>query len=308
MKKVLYIILIAAVTYACEDTVEIDLEEQEPFMNVDAWLTHTNDTQQIRLTYTRPYFDNGKPQPALNATVSVVEIETQTLYSFTDADSDGFYTWIPAETDTFGTIGSSYALVIEHQGVTYESFSTMNPVPPIDSITFEYNKKDAFFEDDWYYADFWARDIEGPGNTYWIKAFKNGVYLNKPEEINVAYDASFSPGGEVDGLVFIQPIRTAINRFEDDDTPAPSPYQQGDTLKVELHSITEEAWFFLSRVRDETVRNPGFAQLFANPLANSPTNLVASGDNRVTGFFSVAAVSALEVEMNDDNIVDRIPE
>lgn len=308
MKNLLYILLIASITYACEDTVEIDLKEQDPFMNVDAWLTHTSDTQQVHLTFTRPYFDNGAPQPALNATVAVVELETEAIYSFTDTDNDGYYTRVPAANDSFGTIGNTYALLIEHQGVTYESIARLHPVPPIDSITFEYNEKDAFFEEDWYYADFWARDIAGPGNTYWIKAYKNGEFLDKPEEINVAYDASFSPGGEVDGLVFIQPIRTAINRFENDDAPAPSPYQEGDTLKVELHSISQEAWFFLSRVRDETVRNPGFAQLFANPLANSPTNLVASGDNQVTGFFSVAAVSSLEVEMNDDNIVDRIPE
>lgn len=294
---------------ACEDAVNIPLGETDPILNVDAWLTHTSDTQRITLSYTRPYFDNSAPAVALGATVIVAEVETQKPYLFEDTNNDGTYVWIPALGEKFGVIGNSYGLQVElKNGSVFQSFSAMDSVPNIDSITFEYNKKNPGFKEDWYYAEFWSRDLPETGDTYWIKTTKNGKLFDKPDQINIAYDAGGSAGAEVDNLIFIQPIRIAINDFGD-DAQAASPYTFGDTLKVEIHSISEEAWFFLYRVIDETSPQPSFAQLFANPLANSPTNIVPSkSDDQVVGFFSVAAVSSLEVIMSEENTVDRVPE
>ena len=310
MKKTYLYLLIAIVgLWACEDRVDIPLDDADPILTVDGWLTNTADTQTITLTYSRPYFDNGAPTPALAATVYVGELETNQIFEFTDSNNDGVYEWIPEAGETFGTIGNTYGLQIElADGSIFQSYSVMDSVPPIDSITFEYNKKEIGFSEDWYYAEFWARDLPGVGNTYWIKAFKNGKYFNKPEEINIAYDAGGSAGAEVDSLIFIFPVRAAINDFGE-GTNDPSPYHFDDTLRVELHAISQDAWFFLYRVQDETSRQPGFAQLFANPLANSPTNIVpASKDQQVVGFFSVAAVSSMEVVMSEDNVIDRVPE
>ena len=60
-------------------------------------------------------------------------------------------------------------------------------------------------------------DLPGLGNTYWIKATKNGTLLNKPRELNLAYDAAFAKGSNFDGYTFIQPIRNGINPNEVDD-------------------------------------------------------------------------------------------
>ncbi len=312
---------------ACEDQVNIPLDEAEPMVVVDAWLTNTSDTQKINVVYSRPYFDNELPDPVINAEVSVIELNENILnedgsfsstniesyienfYEFTDSNQDGTYEWIPSAGSSFGKIGKVYALQVQlENGNLFESFTQMDSVPVIDSITFEYNKKNPGFESDWYYAEFWSRDLPGTGNTYWIKTFKNHVLYDEPEEINIAYDAGGSAGAEVDSLIFIQPIRIAINDFGD-DAAAASPYIFGDTLKVELHSVSEEAWFFLYRVIDETSPMPSFAQLFANPLSNVPTNIAATNnEEQVLGFFNVAAVSSLEVIMNEDNVVDRVPD
>ncbi len=311
MKKLFTLIAIGFLIYSCDDVVDIPLEDADPILTVDAWLTNMSDTQRIVLTYSRPYFDNNRPKPFLGADVSIGVFDNTRIVdtlSFTDANSDGVYEWISPVGETFGEIGQSYLLNIDAQGNTYNAISTMFDVPPVDSITFEYNVKDAFITEDWYYGEFWARDLPGLGNTYWIKAYKNDTLLSAPEQMNLAYDAGFSQGGEIDSLVFIQPIRTDINPFEN-DAGQPSPYKIGDRLKVEIYSVTNEAWFFLTRVADETVRNPGFAQLFANPLANVPTNIVSSNEQiEVVGFFNVSAVSSLAVTMSEDNIVDRIPD
>jgi len=310
MKKI-YILLISVsfLAIGCDDPVNIPLKSVDPILNVDAWLTNTADTQKVTLTYSRPYFDNNLPSPVLGATVTVGETETGKVYSFTDEDGNGIYEWTPPSGGSFGKIGNSFGLQIElADGKIFQSLSKMDSVPGIDSITFEYNKKAVGFKEDWYYGEFWSRDLPGLGNTYWIKAFKNGKFMNKPEEINISYDAGGSAGSEIDGLVFIQPIRIAVNDFGEGSND-PSPYTFGDELRVEIHAVSQDAWFFLSRVIDETSRQPGFAQLFANPLANSPTNIVPQNDSdQVIGFFSVASVSSYQTIMSKENVVDRVPD
>ena len=136
----------------------------------------------------------------------------------------------------------------------------------------------------------------GTGDTYWIKSFKNGLFLNKPQELNIAYDAAFAAGGNVDGLIFIPPIRDTINPFDEDENDNfLSPFEDGDSVYVELHSITQEAFRFFQQVQIQTNRPGGFAELFAQPLANVPTNIVNGGpdlDVLALGFFNVAAVES----------------
>lgn len=309
MNKIYILIFVLTGLMACEDQVNIPLDDAPPMLNVDAWLVQTSDTQNIRLNYSRPYFDNSMPEPINHATVKVVDMETGEVFDFSSSNENGVYSWIPPAGEVFGEVGHSYRLEITLQdGATFGAVSLMDSVPTVDSITFEYNQPQFGFDDEWYYAEFWAKDLPGLGNTYWIKTYKNHEFFDNPDQINIAYDAGGSAGAEVDSLPFIQPIRTAINDFGDGDEPIP-PYTFGDTLRVEIHAISEDAWFFLSRVIDETSPQPSFAQLFANPLANSPTNIVPNNeDEQVVGFFSVAAFSSLEVVMSEELVVDRSPD
>ena len=98
----------------------------------------------------------------------------------------------------------------------------------------------------------------------------------------------------MDGSIFIRPIRDAVNPFEDEDGTFLSPYSPGDSIYVELHSISNEAFFFLNEVRLQTDRPGGFAELFASPLSNVPSNIVSTNEETdVLGFFTVSGVSAL---------------
>ena len=67
---------------------------------------------------------------------------------------------------------------------------------------------------------------------------------------------------------------------------------KGDSVYVEIHSISNEAYFFLTQVVIETNREGGFGALFATPLANVSTNIIPDNpSNLVAGFFNIAAVS-----------------
>lgn len=276
---------------SCETVIDPALESAEPVLVVDAWITDKAEPQVIKLTKTQPYFENIIPTGVAGAQIKVTD-NLGKEYVFTEG-SAGEYIWQPAAGEYFGESGLTYTLQIIAEGESYIATTLMGRVPEIDSITFRLQEGNQF-SDDLYLAEFWAVDPPERGNTYWIKTYKNEKLLNKPEEINLAYDAGFSRGGNFTGVNFISPIRTAINPFEQDENNRfKSPYVVGDSLYVELHSLSEASFDFMTQLVIQTNRPGGFAELFSTPLGNVSSNI--SNENpkgkKVVGYFNVASVS-----------------
>lgn len=286
----LAVLLLQIAFLGCTDEITPTLEEAPQIVVIDAWITNKPEPQIIRVMGTQEYFDNTLP-PGLSGAIVQVADENLKVYDFVET-APGEYTWTPQAGETFGDIGLQYGLNVEYNGVTYNAISKLNNVPPVDSISFEFEEEDGPFPAG-YFAEFWSRDLVGEGDTYWIKTWKNGIYQGKPSEINIAFDAGFSNGGSVDGLIFIPPIRFGVNSFEEDENgDFQAPYLPGDSIYVELHAITNEAFYFLNEVAFQTNRPGGFAELFATPLSNVVTNIIPSDESvEVVGFFNLSAVS-----------------
>ncbi|MEQ8302549.1 MAG: DUF4249 domain-containing protein [Cyclobacteriaceae bacterium] len=284
-----------SILISCEDTIAPELEQADPVLVVDAWINDKAEAQLIKLSLTQPYFENTLPIGVSGATIFVEDNEGNTFNFVEDATSRGDYLWVPPDTNGFGKVGNSYELSISLNGEVFKATSRMGRVPAIDSLTFTFEEENAF-QPDSYIGEFWASDLPGRDDTYWVKSFKNGVLLNKPEEINLAYDAGFSAGGNFDGVAFITPIRRGVNPNEvDENDEALSPYQPGDSLHVEIHSITVQAFNFMNEVIIQTNRPGGFSELFATPLSNVSTNIYNQNisGTKVLGFFNVASVSSM---------------
>ena len=367
--KRLAILLLTISTLACDDQIFPELPPSDQLVSIDAWLDNIPGPQVIRVQRSQNYFANTALENIDGAQVTVTDDQGE-VFNFTQ-ESNGEYVYVPpGDSGFFGSIGRTYFLEVIVDGITYSSSTTLNRVAPIDSITFRFEEEDNFLPDS-YFGELWARDPVGLGDTYWIKTWKNGIYLNKPGEINVAFDAAFSEGGNVDGVALIVPIREGINPFEQDDNgDFLSPYRMADTLElqgsrvfrdeepyavlrddtifyqvnsdsinfvnqeladdlvfeildperfiveqnrliitgdsvyVEIHSISNDAHFFLTQVQIETDRAGGFGELFASPLANVSTNIISSDpDQEVLGFFNVAAVSAMGKRLRNQDAV-----
>lgn len=277
--------------FGCEETIDVELKDAPPAYVVDAWINDKMETQVIQLSLTQPYFDSSEPTPITGATVTVTS-EGKT-FSFTESQS-GSYTWDPAtSTDRIETVGSRYTLTVNVDGNEFMAESELRRVPPVDSIKFTFKEERNAFQPEGYYAEFLATDPVGPGDTYWIKAIKNGIPLNNPFDLNIAYDAGFNEGGNIDGVVFIQPIQDAVTPLNE-DLDEIVPYKLGDSLHVEIHSITHEAFTFLQQVQIQTQRDGGFDEIFAEPLENVSSNIMMMNENpdvQVIGFFNVSSVS-----------------
>ncbi len=293
--------------WSCEDNIQVELPSSEPVVVIDAWINNKPETQKIKVLKTIPYFENTF-LPGLNgATVRVEDLTDQVVYKFQNGTEEGIYEWEPTQSQpAFGKIGNAYKLTVELGNTVYESFSAMGRVPVIDSVTFRFEEGNSFFPDS-YFAQFYAFDPVGPGDTYWIKAWKNGQFLNKPSEINISYDAGGSPGAIIDGITFISPIRDGINPFDqDEDNNFISPYSPGDSVFVEIHSINNDAYTFLDEVAVQTDRPGGFAELFSQPLANVSSNIQIVDElpdaTPAIGFFNVSAVSSLGKRLDPNNL------
>jgi hypothetical protein len=301
MQRLLIIIGLGIILGACEDQISPTLEEVDPVLAVDAWITNQPVEQVIRLSSTQPYFDTVA-SPVTGASVQISGSGGETFTLQEDEREAGAYYWqSPVAGQGFGRVGETYQLQIDTDEQTYTATTTMGAVPPIDSITYELQEENAFFPKT-YIAQFWATDLPEEGNAYWIRAYRNGALLNRPDEISLAYDAGFSRGGNFNATVFAQPIRSSINPIDGDGDGGFLPsYNPGDSVYVELQSISEEAFDFLSQVSIQTNRPGGFAELFANPIANVSTNIVNTDPNGspAVGFFNVAAVSGLGVRIEE---------
>jgi hypothetical protein len=299
------VILFTLVVVGCEDTIHPNLDDAKPVLVVDAWINDKAEPQNIVLSYSQAYFNNAAPKPLLGANVTLTENGNRN-FQFID-QGNGHYIWTPQDSLTLKGPGNTYELTIVGQGNTYTSTTTMGAVPPIDSVTFTYEKANGVF-DEQYVAEFWSRDLTGEGDTYWIRTYWNDQELNKPEEMNIAWDAGFSQGGGIDGFIFIPPIRQGItpSNEEDEDGNEVAALQDGDSLYVEIHSISHDAFRFLSELRVQIDRPGGFAELFAQPLSNIPTNISSSNSQEeVLGFFNVAAVKGTGRKLNANRVKNK---
>lgn len=286
--------LLSIALFNCEDPVDLESRFVGPQLVVDAFLNNASEPQVIVLTESQDYYDNRLPDPVEDAQVIVCETVDQqpTANCFVFAyEGEGRYVWEPSvDGQTLGEIGTEFGLGIQRGDEQYASVTTMNRTAIIDSLSFQF-EEEALGLDEGIYAQIYARDRVGQGDAYFIRSTINDTLLIRPAELTLAFDATFSPGTNTDGVAFIFPIRFSINKTDDDGGPI--PLVAGDNVAVEIISLSEEAYLFLRIVQEQV--NNGQSGLFDLPVANSPSNIfnVESGD-RILGFFNVGAVARVE--------------
>lgn len=269
---------------SCEDVINLKTDDGPPQLVVDGWLTNEPGQQAITLSWSSSYFDNTAPKPVLGALVTVTDDKGK-IYKFEDLAGNGKYVWGKTTADTLGHVGRTYSLKVVNGTDTFTAKSELKRVPTVDSVVYRHEKypfKPDKGPQEGFVASFYARDIEGTGDTYWIKPMIRGkAVVEKAANISIAYDAAFGAGAPSDGLIFILPLRESIT--------TDSLYSAGAEVGVELHSVTYDAFEFLKQVGEQGA-NGG---LFATPIANVRSNIINADPKgpKALGFFSTSAVS-----------------
>ncbi|RYF62130.1 MAG: DUF4249 domain-containing protein [Cytophagaceae bacterium] len=292
--SVIAALLVAVALSSCETVINANIASAPTQLAVDAWLTDQPGEQQIKLTQTTNYFNNATPTPALSASVTVGD-NTGRVFNFTDPDNDGVYTWKPAnarDTTKISIIGRTYGLSIQYQGDSYAAAAQMPRVPRIDSVTFTKEKITPLSSEEGYRAEFFANDLAGAVDYYYIRFYRNSQLQVRPQDIVLAYNGAFRGSADTDGLMFIRPIRRSINPEK--------LYALNDSVRVELRSITFEGYTFWELLKAQ-LQNAG---LFATPPSNVPSNIrnLKTGGTPAVGFFLVSPVRTRTTVVSPENL------
>lgn len=267
---------------ACEDVVQVKLDEGSKLYVIDAFITDQNQPQTVLITESDNYFSNQEAPVVSGAQVLLTDLTTNAQYTFTYTNN-GKYVYDSGTQPAIGAINHIFELKVTIDGTIYTSMATQKRTAVIDSISAIYNDGNSGFGsgEPFYNCLLWARDkVDKTADYYWIKTFRNDTLFGDPSDLNTSIDGTngevFDPNA--DTLDFTPPgIFLGFNS-----------YQKNDVCKVEIHSISRECYNFLNQAVAQ-IQNGG---LFATTPENVRTNIVtpAGAPTRAIGWFNMASV------------------
>jgi hypothetical protein len=247
----------------CETVVDLDLEQGEPRLAVEAIVTDQAGLNYVQLTMSAPYASQVAPAPVTDAQVTLSDdAGNSTVFAHA---GQGQYKPAPGFA---GVVGRSYQLSIRAKGQSYTAASVLHPVPALEEVTYEYvdGKNDQYGRQQGYYISSGFQDRPGVKEYYKINLEANDTLVQRsPADILVSDDRLYDGSHLEDLDIFI-------------------PFKKGDALQVSLLSLTPEAYDFYAAMAAMV----GQGGLFGRNPANLPTNI----SNGAVGFFSASAVSA----------------
>lgn len=258
--------------FACEETIPIDTGQLSERVVIEGLITNAQN-QYVKLTRSRDFYANGPAERISDALVTVSDDEGNT-YPYVhnpqnDPDEEGFY--YPVNSFS-GVIGRTYSLTVDVDGTTYSASETMLPVTEIDSLTIIVNEdelEDPEEEGRFYEVLFFAKEPQDRKDQYLFKFYRDGeIVLDFPTDIYFSDD-------EVLGETI-------------DDLEIAGYYGLGETVRVEMYSLTQEAFIFYSDLFNLLNNDGG---MFSPPPADPRNNL----SNDALGYFQVSAIDMEEI-------------
>lgn len=267
MKPLIAMLLAFSLLTGCfEEVIDLDLNEKNSKIAIEAWITDLDEPQYITMTYTANFLGNSPYVPIIDATVSITNelgLDIELINR-----QDGTY-HLPQSWDP--VLDQRYTLTIDHGGQVYSAEHIMRRSPVIEDLTIDpvYNDQDSLIG---YETVFAIQDPTGKGDAYYVIDYLKGS----------TYGDTLLNGGYADDEFFDGQFVENI-RVTDTDRP----YHSGDTVVVEIYSLGKETSNFLMDVETEVFRGGPFDP----PASNVRTNI--SGD--AIGYFIMSGADQKEI-------------
>jgi hypothetical protein len=254
-KKYFYLLIAIASITSCVEDFDVDLNSTYERIIIQGSISNERKVHTVILSKSADYFSNQQTPRISGATVTITD--GNEFYSLSEV-APGIY-----ETDTMaGVAGRTYTLNATIEGELYESSCYMNSISPIDSIKIGYyDYGDYQMEDTFAIVLLYAQEPELKGNYYLWDVYKNGVLESDTLNEKWLETDQFVNGLYISGY---QAQWLAANT--------------GDTITLEMQSITKEYYNYYYQVMSVTDWNGG-------PLSGPPANPVGNISNNALGFF-----------------------
>lgn len=264
MKKIIVILLLLFISaLSCEDVIEVDLNEGQTRLVIDAsinWIKNTTGNEQsIRLSLTAPFFEENI-QPANGATVSVSDSNNNTFIFIEDGNT-GIY----SNSNFIPVIDGIYTLSIIYNNEFYTATETLKSVSPIDFI--EQKDDGGFLGEDIELKAFYT----DPAN---IENFYFFEFINdfSPIPTLEVYEDRFTDGNQIFGF------------YSDEDL------ESGNVITIRNHGVSERFYNFMFTLLQQGSEDSG------GPFETQPTTVrgncinETNPDNFPFGYFRLSEV------------------
>jgi hypothetical protein len=258
MKYLALILGIIAVT-SCQKSIDIDLNEADPVVVIEANYTAEDSTVRVIITETSNFF-SGDEEPTIdNAVVTITNqagVSEQVPFI-----ADGQYTlenYIPE-------FGTTYTMTVLANGVTYTATCDMLTAIDQQPIIYDSIPPGPFSGDGGYVVALTYQDPPAQGDYSSAHITRNGKRLKKLNDI-VLNDDQLTNGNLV-----IRPLFVKL-------------FDSGDTVEIELRTINEKVHDYYQELISLT-----------DPNSAAPANPNYQWENRALGFFSAHSSSRQSV-------------
>ncbi|WPY97864.1 DUF4249 domain-containing protein [Christiangramia sp. OXR-203] len=247
---------------SCEEVVDIDLEESEPKLVVEAsiiWIKGTDgNRQEFRLSTTSPFYEE-ELQPVTNASIAVTS-ENGTRYEFSH-EQDGIY----LNEEFQPVLDLEYELELMYNDQVYTATESFESVSGIDYV--EQLDGGGFAGDEIEIKAFYT-DPVSQENYYLFKFTDEDVFLE-------LYEDEFTDGNQIFGYFSNEDIET------------------GDVISIQMEGISREYYDYMFVLRSQVGTNQG------GPFETMPAvvrgNIVneTNQDNFPFGYFRLSEADSI---------------
>lgn len=256
MKNIVVLIIVCTSLFSCQKVIDVDLNEANPKLIIEANYTAEDSTVRVKITYTSNYFSNEESAKIDDAVVTITNQSgtSQNLMS----QGDGEYL-LENYSPQFGT---TYTMTVVKDGITYSADSYLAPTVQQDDVIFEYMEEGFFGSDPGYLAILSFLDPESTSDYYMAVVSKNDTVRGTLDQL-ILQDDLFTNGN------YIQ--RPLFNEF----------FEIGDSVGIELRTINKKVYDYYLEVQS----------LYVNQESGAPGNPEYYWSNDALGYFSAYGVS-----------------
>jgi hypothetical protein len=275
MKNRIIIILLVLFS-SCQEEVVLDLNELEPIPVIEAIWTNNNTVNQVKITLSKEYYQEGENEVVENADVIIRNKDSGAAVPFFYSPSNKKY--LPTN-GARGIIGQKYDLSVRIGDKEYVSQGTILEPPVLDSVVVEF-KEERLFREEGYYLTVYGKIPFTENNNYRLRIIENDTLRNS----------------RFDYLLFDDSFGTSI--LDDGFELSGFTFKPNDKVRLELFRLNQSAFDYLNQLVNLLFNDGG---LFSPPPQNPVSNITeVDGRGPVLGYFMTSPLLFETVQIPEE--------
>lgn len=197
-----FILAIGLFLFGCEEVVDVDLNNSQPKLVIDAsikWEKGTSGNEQsIKITTTADYFNNTVP--VANGAIVKITDSNNTVFNFIEDGTTGIYKC----TNFNPVLNGIYTLTVAYNGQTYRATDKLYPVPAITSIEQDLNgitgndiELKFNFQDNGAESNFYLEEYKVPFRPFPLLGAFNDEFENGNQMFSLLIDEDLAPAQNI---------------------------------------------------------------------------------------------------------------